>query len=150
MDGTGIDRAVLVQAFSSYQYDNRYTADAAAAYPDRMASSCIIDLEDNPAKMVRYWVGERGARAIRLFLRNVNSDWLVQAPSDEVFVELRRLGAVAQVVGMDADLPFLLPGRRAPSGRFRSFSTIAACPTSAEDRAIPTRPTSSTWPKPPT
>ena len=107
MDGAGIDRAVLVQAFSSYQYDNRYTADAAAAHPDRMASSCIIDLEDNPAKMARYWVGERGARAIRLFLRNVTSDWLVQAPSDEVFVELRRLGAIAQVVGMDADLPFL-------------------------------------------
>jgi L-fuconolactonase len=108
MDSTGIDRAVLVQAFSSYQYDNRYTADAAAAHPHRMASSCIIDLEDNPAKMVRYWVGERGARAIRLFLRNVTSDWLVQARSDEVFVELRRLGAMAQVVGMDADLPLLL------------------------------------------
>jgi L-fuconolactonase len=108
MDGTGIERAVLVQAFSSYQYDNRYTADAAAANPDRMASSCIIDLEDNPAKMVRYWVGERGARAIRLFLRNVAPDWLVQARSDEVFVELHRLGAIAQVVGMDADLPFLL------------------------------------------
>jgi L-fuconolactonase len=108
MDSTGINRAVLVQAFSSYQYDNRYTADAAAAHPDRMVSSCIIDLEDNPAKMVRYWVGERGARAIRLFLRNVASDWLVQARSDEVFVELLRLGAIAQVVGMDADLPFLL------------------------------------------
>ena len=45
MDATGIDRAVLVQAFSSYQYDNRYTADAAAAHPDRLVSSCIIDLE---------------------------------------------------------------------------------------------------------
>jgi L-fuconolactonase len=108
MDGTSIDRAVLVQAFGSYQYDNRYTADAAAAHPDRMASSCIIDLEDNAAKMVGYWISERGARAIRLFLRNVASDWLVQPRSDEVFVELRRLGAIAQVVGMDADLPFLL------------------------------------------
>lgn len=108
MDDAGIDRVVLVQAFSSYQYDNRYTVDAAAAYPNRMASSCIIDLEDNPVKMVRYWVGERGARAIRMFLRNVASDWLVQPRSDEVFVELRRLGAIAQVVGMDADLPFLL------------------------------------------
>src|SRR5262249_61478382 len=33
MDATGIDRAVLVQAFSSYQDDNSYTADAAAAHP---------------------------------------------------------------------------------------------------------------------
>ena len=45
MDDTGIDRAVLVQAFSSYQYDNNYTADAAAAHPDRLVSSCIIELE---------------------------------------------------------------------------------------------------------
>jgi L-fuconolactonase len=108
MDDAAIDRAVVVQAFSSYQYDNRYTADAAAAHPRRLASSCIIDVEDNPAKIMQYWVGERGARGIRLFLRNFGSDWLVQPRSDEVFVELRRLGAIAQVMGMDADLPFLL------------------------------------------
>src|SRR5690348_16354618 len=72
MDATGVDRAVLVQAFSSYQYDNSYTADAAAAHPDRLASSCVIDLENNAVEMARHWVTERGARAIRLFLRNVS------------------------------------------------------------------------------
>src|SRR3954467_10300986 len=54
MDDTGIDRAVLVQAFSPYQYDNRYTADAAAAHSDRLASSCIIDLDNEPVKMVQF------------------------------------------------------------------------------------------------
>ena len=108
MDDTGIDRAVLVQAFSSYQYDNRYTADAAAAHPDRLASSCIIDLEHDAASMVRFWIGERGARAIRLFLRNADSDWLLRPTSDEVFDEIARHGAIAQVVGLDADLPRLL------------------------------------------
>ena len=108
MDDTGIDRAVLVQAFSSYQYDNRYTADAAATNPDRLASSCIIDLEHDAAQMVRHWISERGARAIRLFLRNVAPDWLVVAASDEVFDEISRVGAIAQVVGLDADLPQLL------------------------------------------
>jgi predicted TIM-barrel fold metal-dependent hydrolase len=108
MDDTGIDRAVLVQAFSSYQYDNNYTADAAAAHPDRLTSSCIIDLEHDAAKMVRYWIGERGARAIRLFLRNAASDWLLQPESDEVLDEIARLGAIAQIVGLDEHLPFVL------------------------------------------
>jgi L-fuconolactonase len=107
MDDTGIDRAVVVQAFSSYQYDNSYTADAAAANPDRLASSCIIDLEHDATKMVRHWIGERGARAIRLFLRNAAPDWLLQPGSDKVFNEIGRLGAIAQVVGLDADLPRL-------------------------------------------
>src|SRR5688572_26253222 len=83
MDDTGIDRAVLVQAFSCYQYDNNYTADAAAAHPDRLTSSCIIDLEHDAAKMVQHWIGERGARAIRLFLRNAAPNWLLQPGSNE-------------------------------------------------------------------
>jgi L-fuconolactonase len=108
MDDNGIDRAVLVQAFSSYQYDNSYTADAAAADPARFASSCIIDLERDAAKMVQHWIAERGARAIRLFLRNADPDWLLQPDSDEVFNEIACLGAIAQVVGLDAHLPRLL------------------------------------------
>lgn len=108
MDDTRIDRAVLVQAFSSYQYDNNYTADAAAAHPHRLVSSCIIDLEHDAAKMVRHWIAERGARAIRLFLRNASPDWLLQPDSDKVFDEIARLGAIAQVMGLDADLPCLI------------------------------------------
>ena len=112
MDDTGIDRAVLVQAYSSYQYDNRYTADAAATNRDRLASSCIIDLEHDAVAMVRYWIGERGARAIRFFLRNAAPDWLLQPTSDEVFDEIARQGAIAQFVGLDADLPRLLHAAR--------------------------------------
>jgi predicted TIM-barrel fold metal-dependent hydrolase len=57
--------------------------------------------------MVRYWVGERGARAIRLFLRNAALDWLLEPRSDAVFDEIARLGAIAQVMGLDDDLPRL-------------------------------------------
>src|SRR4051794_31491250 len=108
MDASGIHRAVLVQAFSAYQYDNRYTADAAAAHRDRLACACIIDLDSEPVKAVQHWVGDQGARAIRLFLRNTDDDWLVQPRSDEVFGEIERLGAIAQVVGMSNELPLLL------------------------------------------
>jgi predicted TIM-barrel fold metal-dependent hydrolase len=108
MDSTGIDRAVLVQAFSSYQYDNRYTADAAEAHRDRLASSCIVDLEHDVLRMIGYWIDERGARAIRLFLRNVGPTWLLDPTSDAVLDEIGRKRAIAQVVGLDDDLPGLL------------------------------------------
>src|SRR6202051_4571206 len=43
MDGAGVDRAILVQAFGAYKYDNNYVADAAARYPDRFVAVCIVD-----------------------------------------------------------------------------------------------------------
>jgi L-fuconolactonase len=43
MKDAGVERAVLVQAFGAYRYDNRYVADAAAAHPDRFAAVAIID-----------------------------------------------------------------------------------------------------------
>jgi predicted TIM-barrel fold metal-dependent hydrolase len=43
MSGAGVDRAVLVQAFGAYRYDNRYVAKSAARYPDRFVAVCIID-----------------------------------------------------------------------------------------------------------
>jgi predicted TIM-barrel fold metal-dependent hydrolase len=64
----GIDRTVLVQAYSAYAYDNRYTADCALAHPDRFASVCILDpLQADAADQLSYWVKERGMRGLRLF-----------------------------------------------------------------------------------
>jgi predicted TIM-barrel fold metal-dependent hydrolase len=108
MDGAGIDRAVLVQGFSAYQYDNRYTADAAAAHPDRFRSACIIDVRDDPVAHVRFWVGERGARAIRLFLQlDARDEWLDSRAADEVLDELQRHGAIAQTALVAEQLPSL-------------------------------------------
>ena len=39
----GIDKTVLVQAYSAYQYDNSYTADCAARYPGHFAGVSIPD-----------------------------------------------------------------------------------------------------------
>jgi L-fuconolactonase len=108
MDATGIDRAVLVQAYSAYQYDNRYTVDATATFPDRLVCTCIIDIDDDPIADIRYWVQDRGARAIRLFLRNTAPDWLTGPACDDVFTELLQLGVIAQVLAAAGDLPQLL------------------------------------------
>ena len=68
MDEAGIDRAMLVQAHSAYEYDNNYVADVAMKYPERFVSVCILDPNrpDAPEQLT-YWVKERGVRGLRLF-----------------------------------------------------------------------------------
>ncbi|MGO9452308.1 MAG: amidohydrolase family protein [Candidatus Binataceae bacterium] len=67
MDGAGVERATLVQAFGAYKYDNSYVVDAAARYPDRFAAVCIVDgLQPDAAQKLDYWVKERGARGLRV------------------------------------------------------------------------------------
>ena len=108
MDAVGMDKAVLVQGFSAYQYDNRYTADSAAAYPDRFACACIVDIHVNPLERVRYWVGERKARAIRFFLQlGSDAGWLDSRAGDDVLAELQAHGAIAQTALVAEQLPAL-------------------------------------------
>lgn len=112
MQANGIDRAVLVQGYSAYRYDNRYTADAAAADPERFASACIVDLEHDPVADARYWVLERGARAIRLFLQLGDGRWVDSAAADRLFDTLASLGAVAQAAVTAEQLPGVLRAAR--------------------------------------
>jgi predicted TIM-barrel fold metal-dependent hydrolase len=68
MDQAGIDRAMLVQAYTAYEYDNNYVADVAQMYPERFISVCILDpgRPDVPEQLT-YWVRARGVRGLRLF-----------------------------------------------------------------------------------
>ncbi len=67
MDGAGIDRAILVQAFGAYRYDNSYVADVAARYPDRFAAVCIVDvLKPDAADQLSHWVKDRGVKGLRV------------------------------------------------------------------------------------
>lgn len=43
MDACGIDRALLVQTYFTYRFDNSYMIDSARAHPDRFLSVCVID-----------------------------------------------------------------------------------------------------------
>jgi predicted TIM-barrel fold metal-dependent hydrolase len=66
MDGAGVDRAVLVQAVSAYQHDNRYVADAARAHGDRCTSVACLDPSDPRAlPELRRLVEEQGVRGLR-------------------------------------------------------------------------------------
>jgi predicted TIM-barrel fold metal-dependent hydrolase len=63
----GIDKAVLVQASSAYAFDNRYVADAVAAYPERCTGVFSIDViaPDAVAKM-KYWMA-KGLTGMRIY-----------------------------------------------------------------------------------
>jgi len=43
MEEAGVDKATLVQAYFVYEYDNRYTVDAALAHPDRFTGVVVLD-----------------------------------------------------------------------------------------------------------
>jgi L-fuconolactonase len=65
-DQTGVDGVVVVQAFSAYQYDNRYAADVARRYPERFTSVAIVDLAaPDPAGELRRLVVKEGMRGLR-------------------------------------------------------------------------------------
>ncbi len=81
MDEAGVDRAVLVQPYSAYRYDNRYVVDCARDHPDRFLAAVIVDVNDDPVRAVDYWVGDKGAAAVRLFLQQDNADWLLAPAS---------------------------------------------------------------------
>jgi predicted TIM-barrel fold metal-dependent hydrolase len=67
MDATGVDRAVLVQTYFTYGYDNAYMTEVALAHRDRFVSVCVLDPLDpaSPDTLSRL-VAERGVRGIRL------------------------------------------------------------------------------------
>jgi predicted TIM-barrel fold metal-dependent hydrolase len=80
MVGAGVDRAILVQPLGAYSFDNRYTADSAAAYPESFASACCVDVDGvDPVAALRYWVEERGMQGVRLFaLSREPRSWLAE------------------------------------------------------------------------
>jgi len=107
MDGLGIDRTVLVQPYSAYRFDNRYTVDSAARSP-RFVCTCGVDAVDDPVKAARYWVSEHAARGIRLYLHLYDPEWLVTPEADGLLDELETLGVVAQLLPRPVHLPSVL------------------------------------------
>jgi L-fuconolactonase len=67
MDGSGVQKAALVQASTCYGHANSYVADAVAAHPQRFTGVFSVDVlaADAPQRM-RYWLG-RGLTGLRLF-----------------------------------------------------------------------------------
>jgi predicted TIM-barrel fold metal-dependent hydrolase len=67
MDALGIERALLVQSFFTYGFDNSYAIDCAAGHPGRFQVVCVIDqtAPDAPEILTRL-VREQGVRGVRM------------------------------------------------------------------------------------
>jgi predicted TIM-barrel fold metal-dependent hydrolase len=46
MDAAGVDRVMLIQTFTAYEYDNRFIADTSVAHPDRSRGVVTLDPTD--------------------------------------------------------------------------------------------------------
>ena len=111
MAEAGVDRAIIVQAFGVYQFDNSYAADASAAHRDRYASVCVVDplLPDAPDRL-SYWVTERGMRGIRLFTSTQpEGTWLDDPATFPLWERCAALGIPVTVQVMARQLHKLRP-----------------------------------------
>jgi L-fuconolactonase len=103
----GIDKTVLVQPYTAYKYDNSYTADCAAKYPDRFTSVCILDPTQNETPdQLTYWVKERGMRGIRLFTTTeTEGTWLDDSRTFPVWERAASLGIPICIMTLFHQLP---------------------------------------------
>jgi L-fuconolactonase len=67
MDAANIDRALLVQTYFTYGYDNSFMSDTVLAHPNRFLGVCVLDpLSPGAPDELAALVERRGVRGIRL------------------------------------------------------------------------------------
>jgi L-fuconolactonase len=67
MDACRIDRAILVQTYFTYHFDNTYMIDCVAAHPGRFESVCVIDqLAPGAADLLSELVETHDVRGLRM------------------------------------------------------------------------------------
>jgi L-fuconolactonase len=103
----GIDKTVLVQAYTAYKYDNSFAADCAAKYPGRFTSVCILDPTQNDTPdQLTYWVKQRGMRGIRLFTTTeTEGAWLDDSRTFPVWERAASLGIPICIMTLFHQIP---------------------------------------------
>jgi L-fuconolactonase len=114
MSESGIDRAMLVQAYTAYEFDNSYVADVAAQRPDHFVSVCIVDpTRPDAPEQLSYWVEQRGVRGLRLFPAvEREARWLDDPRTFGLWERAARLGIPVCVCLRFRQLPRLLSAIR--------------------------------------
>lgn len=93
MVASGVDRAILVQPMGAYSFDNRYTADSAAAHPGRFVSACSVDPDgETPLETLTQCVDEAGMRGVRLFAISTGKSWLTEPRTFPIWERAAELG----------------------------------------------------------
>ena len=104
MDDAGVNRAVLVQAVSSYRHDNRYCADAARRFAERFTSvGCVDPSGAGAGAQMRDLVEGAGMRGLRWMVIREGS--LIEPRSS--WEAIASLGVPAVVTILEDRLPEL-------------------------------------------
>ncbi len=105
-----VERAILVQAFGAYRYDNRYVADAAARHPNRFVAVGIIDpLKPDAPATLDDCVKRQGMRGLRIVTWTEPPTLLDDARIEPVWRRAAELGIPVCVLTTFAQVPRLRP-----------------------------------------
>ena len=98
MEAAGFERALLVQTFFTYGYDNQYMIDAAARYPARFQTVCVIDqtAPDAPDALTDL-VLRHGVRGVRLMPKGHPAGVLSNPITFPVWRRAAELGIVVTI-----------------------------------------------------
>jgi predicted TIM-barrel fold metal-dependent hydrolase len=108
MDHAGVERALLVQPFTAYLYDNRYAMAAARERPDRFRALFTVDPDSNPVHDLRSWADEGGACGVRCFsMGRGSSSWFSSDASEAFWNAIATLGLALFVTVALTELPLL-------------------------------------------
>jgi len=115
MDAVGVDAAILVSAWTMYQYDESYAVSVVNAHSNRFAVVKPVDPGDpDVAQTIADWAPVKGAVAVRIMLAQAGSDdaddpginrVLTAAARHSLPVNLSCRGRLAQVAELAAKHP---------------------------------------------
>jgi L-fuconolactonase len=122
MGAAGVDRAIVVQAYSAYGTDNSYAVDAARAHADRCTAVCIVDPTEAGVRELRDLAADPVVTGVRLFaignpmlaeLDDAEAEplWRVAADLDLriiVTILAPQLAGLRAVLEREPDLPVIL------------------------------------------
>ncbi len=98
MDDAGVDRAILVSAWTQYATDTSYAESVYEQFPDRFRLVAPIDpRDDDIVEQIRHWAKEPGAVGLRVFFMP-RTNWGADHPG--VRAALRTAAEVGLVVNL--------------------------------------------------
>jgi L-fuconolactonase len=115
MDESGIGVATLVQAYFVYEYDNRYTIDAALAHRDRFTAVVVLDPLDpkSPDELSRMVESQR-VTGIRFMRGRLPESPLGKPETYPLWARMQELGVPLAIGDRVGELPKL----RSPMERY--------------------------------
>lgn len=110
MDEQGVTRALLVQSFFTYGFDNSYALDCAAADPARFGVVCVIDqTASDAADVLAKLVAEHGVRGVRLMPKGMPEGVLWDPRTFGVWERAGELGIPVTVAAEIQHMPHMPP-----------------------------------------